>query len=899
MLKRLLLYFIGFVVLASLAYYGFSRWQANREKVDLWALVPESAALVIETSDHQQLVDHLDETGLWQNLEGLPIMQQLQENLALLDSVSPGKQRLNRFFDKKNILTSLHVTDTSTLNFVFYIPVTSVGEHRFLRTLTENISRHPDFEQETRTFENLQLITITYLPLELSYTYFSYHNNLILSASQELIEAVARRTTQENLVSVAADYKNANYLQQPDVFANVYLNNRVFPDVLNLFLKDDVMPQVRYLSSLSQNGMLQLKLDENKIFLNGFSNAETQPGSLHRKMGAVKPKPILVKDYLPLRTAVMFHFGVQQLTRLKQTPKPTTANPTIDSLAATFNRELILTYLESNSTNTSPEKVIYALSGNKARTMQLLNKLQAGQKRGYTGTYGGYKIQQVMVPELPASMFGEMFSGFAKVYAVELDKYILFTDELTTAQGLIDDVLEEKVWSKSAAQQAFLKETLHEANFSFFINTVNAWYVLSRYTSENERESMLQAASFIKRFNQVAVQYARVEEQYYTSILIRKQEGNHNAQSAYNVIYSIPFDSPIISRPFAVRDVVGKSGEVVVQDSVHTLTSIASEGKKNWVDTLRTAVRGGIKQLPLGPEGRLRYLFTSSSRIHAIDNEGQSLENFPFNLTDTLNIEYFTTIDYDKGGNYNLLVSDNLGHLYMYDIRGGAVPGWQPRRLDYKLAAEPKHLRIGTRDVILSLLENGYVYALNKTGDTYRGFPFSLRSPVTSGAMVTTTGPDLRRTELKTITRYGEVITFNLEGRVLRRQQLPRPTKSAMFELVPEESSNRNFILVRQDQGKVAVFNQKQQLQFEKRYVTSAPKKVQYYNFGGDNVLYAITETGPQKTYLYDKSGKLIGGKALDSNQPVTIYFNDTDNTFTLFKVYRKELQKISFRMNR
>ncbi|MER2996302.1 hypothetical protein [Pontibacter populi] len=904
MLKRFFFYFIGFVVLASLAYYGFSRWQASREKIDLWAIVPESAAVVIETNNHQQLGEHLQQTELWQNMEVLPIMQEFQEHMALLDSISPGKQRLARFFDEKNILTSVHVTGKTSLNFIFYIPVNSVGEHRFLRTITENITRHPDFEQSSRQYNGVLLTEVHYKPLDLRYTYFSYHNNMVLSASSALIEEVVRRAALDNPTSVAAEYKSANYLEQPDVYANVYLNNRQIPALLNLFLKDDIMPQVQYLSSLCRSGMLQLKLEENKIFLNGFSNPELLKGSMHNNLLAVKPKPILVKDYLPARTAVMLHFGVQQIARIKQQnpkAKPAANDATIDSLANTFKQELVLAYLETSTTRNTPEKVLYALSGNKSQTIKLLQRLNtatAPKSRLYAGTYGGYKIQQMAVPDLPARLFGEMFSGFKQVFIVELDKFVLFTDELSTAHALIDDILADKVWSRSPVQLALQGELLQEANFSFFINTVNAWYVLSRYTSEEERESLLQASSFIKKFNQVSVQYAKVEGQYYTSIVIRKQESSNVAASNYNTIFSMPFSSRLVSRPFPVQNVVDKSREVVVQDSALTLYNITADGKRTWADSLGSPVRGTIKQLPIGPENRLRYLFATSNRIHAINNQGESLENFPFNLTDSLNIQRLTIFDYDRSGNYNLLVDDNLGNLYMYDIRGNAIQGWQPRRLDHKLAADPQHLRVGTRDVILVMLENGYVYALNKNGDTYQGFPFSVKSPVTSGA-VATIGADLRRTELKTVTRYGEVITFNLQGRVLRREKLPRPSKRAMFELVQAGNDDKSFVFVRQEQGKVAVFNQEQKLLFEKRFVTSAPKVMQYYNFGGDNIIYAITETGPQKTYLYNATGKLIGGNGLDSNQPVTIYFNEAENNFSLYKVYRKELQKINFRLER
>jgi hypothetical protein len=262
-----------------------------------------------------------------------------------------------------------------------------------------------------------------------------------------------------------------------------------------------------------------------------------------------------------------------------------------------------------------------------------------------------------------------------------------------------------------------------------------------------------------------------------------------------------------------------------------------------------------------------------------------------------MSIRHLAVFDYEKDGNYRLLVDDEGGNIYMYDIRGAGLPGWQPRRMDYRLAAEPQHLRVGGRDVLLVVLENGYIYALNRQGDAYPGFPINLNSPLTAGA-VARVGADLRRTEVTAVTRYGNVITFNLQGRVLQREQLPRPSKRALFELVPESSNGRSFCIVRQEQGRVTIFDKDLNEMFENRYVTSAPKIVQYFNFGGGKSIYAITETGPQKTYLYKSTGSLIGNRSLESTQPVAMYYNERANNYTLYKVFRNELKIIDFSLS-
>jgi len=903
--KRIVFFSIGFVVLASLAYYGFHRWQDSREKVDLWALVPENATLVVETNNHLALVEHLQEVELWENVSMLPFVLRLQEQLTYLDSVALGSQRFARFLNEKSILTSVHVVGKSEVDFVFYIPVNTVGEHRFLRNLTENVNKSPLFEEDSREYQGFLLTDITNTRLGTGFTYFTYHNNIILSPSPVLVEEIVRRINRRELSAIAADFKSTNYLRQPEVYANVFINYRELPDMLGLFLKPELMPQVRYLASLCRNGMLELKLEQDKIFLNGFSNPELLKNSLHRNISPVVPQPLGVKAYLPSRTAVVMHFGLEEVAKLRRQGRRSAAagsayGALVDSLAHSFSKEVALTYLESSSINAKPEKVIFAYTASPERTHALLSRLharvrEARQEAVATERYGGYEIWLLNVPELPEQLFGSLFSGFEQSYVVQVDGYLLFSSEIATLRALLDDISAENVWGKSVAQKAFLEETLQEANFSLLVNTVNAWYVLSRYVGEESREDLLQNAALIKRFNQVSLQFSSINQQYYTSFVFRKQDrGAAAGENSFVAELTLPFNKRLASRPYPVQNAVDRSREVVVQDSANVLVNITANGKPGWTDTLDSPVRGGIEQIEYGPDKKLRYLFATANRIHAINNQGQSLEHFPFNIGDTLNIQHLAVFDYAQDGNYRLLVDDYLGNLYMYDIQGNAIEGWQPRRMDYRLAAKPQHLRLGGRDVILVVLENGYVYALNRNGEAYPGFPINLKSPVTSEAMVKV-GADLKRTEVTTVTRYGNVMTFNLQGKVLKREQLLRPSKRAMFELVPENSNGRSFAIVRQDQGRVTVFDQDLNEVFEKRYVTSGPKIVQYFHFGGDKKIYAVTETGPQKTYLYDAKGTLIGNRTLENSRPVAIYFNEAANNFTLYKAYRREVQQISF----
>ncbi|UOQ70577.1 hypothetical protein [Hymenobacter cellulosilyticus] len=80
-----------------------------------------------------------------------------------------------------------------------------------------------------------------------------------------------------------------------------------------------------------------------------------------------------------------------------------------------------------------------------------------------------------------------------------------------------------------------------------------------------------------------------------------------------------------------------------------------------------------------------------------------------------------------------LLVGGGGGNLFLYDTNGRAYPGWQPKRMEFGLAAPPQYLVVGGRDVIVVLLENGYIYAYDEQGSVYPGFPISVGARLHSG----------------------------------------------------------------------------------------------------------------------------------------------------------------------
>ena len=775
-----------------------------------------------------------------------------------------------------------------------------------MRTLVENLEKSKLFTHSSYQYQDIQIGTFRNKSNGQALSYFTYRNNLIMSPSPVLLEGIVRRIKRKQFTSVASDFKNVNYLKQEKVYANVFINYRNLSPFLNMFVKQELHPDLEYLCGLGRNSMLEFRLENNKLFLNGTTNPETLSQTLYQHLANQEPKALEMTQLLPNRTAFFMHFGLDETRKLRQYKGPELSllqpdfQAQTDTLARLFGGEIGLVYLQTFNPAVSPEKIILAKTTDPENALKRLNKLALdlnlqNKTVPYKEQKGKNIIRMVPVLELPKRLFGNLFRGFAQCYFVAVDQYIVFADNPVALRSLLNDLDNDNVWGKSVAQKAFLEETQPKANFSVFLNSVNAWQLLNRYVQPEKREGLLRNENLIKDFNQVCWQFSKAGNHYYTSVLFRQEDASAEEELSADTIQAeknTSFHNALISGPFPVRNPLNRSIEMVVQDSGFVLHNVTQDGRIAWSDSIGEPIKGKVLQVPYGSDGKTKYLFATSHQVHCLDRNGREVENFPYYLPDSLRLQHLNIFDFNKAGDYKLLLDDESGNLFLFNEDGDLMPGWGPKRLENRLATSPQHFRIGSKNVVVVVLENGLVYALDETGDTYPGFPFSVQASV-RGEMFGKPGSNLRKSEVTLVTFRGEVITFNLAGEITKRHQLVRPERNATFELIPD-ASGKSYLIARQSLGRITLLSPDFKLLLERNFFTSSRKIVQYFLFGGDNVVYAITETGPQKTYLFDVKAQPIGNREIENRAPISLFYYDLKKEFQLYLIHDNELKKIA-----
>jgi hypothetical protein len=928
--KRSIILVISLLLLLAAVLFYVEHRRSQQDTVELWSMVPESAALVYESASLPAHWEQLKNNPLWSSLQEVETFRQMDAHMQLIDSLL----NLQQFFTSRQLLIGMHVVSKDAFDFSFYFEVDNSRDYNTLVRTLRRFETMEHVQQDSRMFNGFRIHELTDRRSGKQFSYLLHQNIFAGSFTPFLVEDVVRNIKTE-FRELSFRHHNASLASVPsltDDVGNLYLNNAKLPLLLSVFTSNEVLPHLQPLSHLSSATFLDANLGDQQLLFNGISKlplpaAVGQPQAPYwlATLQEARPQPIALLNYVPERTAMLLHLQVgqgpawlQRLYALQQQSEDKLARQTLryrqhlreyhqvdlPDYHTWLGSEIGLLWLESVDVE-APDKVLILQAADTALARQQLNRLENRLKPegelSYRENFAGYQIGEISYKEYPASLLGPMALGFEQTFYLISERYVVFANSIRALKRLLADREAENTWDKSIQEVRFLEASLDRANVSLFVNTARCWRLLERQLSPAWKQFASQHSSFLKSFDHLAVQFSRSEEDFYTSVAIsyRSMEAGGNEREQFRDVSRLFVDHPIRTKPFVVRDHTNQTLEVVFQDEARQFYLAELNGELQWKDSLSGDIVGEVYQIDYFKNGKLQYLFATDSALHILDRNGDYVSGYPSYMPEGVQIRHLSLVDYDNSRNYRFLLSDQQGRLWMFNKDREALDGWNPNQsLSAPPATAPFHVRVGEKDFLLAIQEDGEIYALNRRGQPYAGFPISLSLPVQSGAF-TELGSSPAKTEITTVTSQGEVIAFNLSGNITRREQLYRPSSETRFR-ISVDALGKTYVIVRQDEQLFGVLDRNAKLLFEKNYMSPAALasgmlEVQYYNFGAGNELFAVTDQVQEFTYLFNGQGTLIKDRPIESRFPVGILYFDNEKRFQVFRNFENEFSVLSF----
>src|SRR5690606_34886279 len=179
----------------------------------------------------------------------------------------------------------------------------------------------------------------------------------------------------------------------------------------------------------------------------------------------------------------------------------------------------------------------------------------------------------------------------------------------------------------------------------------------------------------------------------------------------------------------------------------------------------------------------------------------------------------------------------------------------------------------GKGDYMIALTENGKLQLFNRRGESQSGSSVKLGESFNSG-LIAWRDPKSRSTQLVGITKNGEVIHSNFNGEIGYRNQLVKNDRDSEFLLVPDQNQN-DFVFISRQFNEVSVLDRSEKPLFSTR-VSDENLVYQYFDFGSDRQLFAITDLNQEFCYLFNLKGNLQTTMPLESTGAIQITYQSS-----------------------
>jgi hypothetical protein len=557
-----------------------------------------------------------------------------------------------------------------------------------------------------------------------------------------------------------------------------------------------------------------------------------------------------------------------------------------------INGEVAALTLEATD-DTPPDQIVLVRAKQPKRVQLLLNRLAenavaARKDTVYYESYGFRRVTRIDVPELPRHLFGPNFSGFAACHQMFWNDFLVLGNSFRAIKNWAGQIEAELTWGRSAKLKGFVDNLGPSSNVLMVASNPRYWRSLQPQLLPARQA---QAAAYQRQLLRIELAGWQVSQQkgrfLVNAALSHRQVRAANAKALVPV-YTAQLATPAATGPQLFRSHVDRSWEVLLQDQGNTLALFSQDGKRRWATPIGGKMQGPAWQIDIYNNQKLQFLFATSGGIYLVDRLGRLVPGFPITYSWAAPLQKLGLIDYEKTKYYRFAAADAQGNVYLFAKEGNVLAGWNPRTQLHELAMPPFHIRTGGRDCIVAVQADGGLYVCQRNSQNHAGFPLKLSDNLASPAYLQE-GPDFASTRLVLLSQRGDLIKVNFNGQVVEREPFG---PDGYFQLCPDQVGQRGWVIARQQGERLTIFNQQGQPLFNHPWPDAALKNVQYFNFGTNLALVAVTDPTSKTVRLFYPNGDEATPKPLPNQQPVAIIYNDMAEEFEIYTTSGLELQK-------
>ncbi|GAB3783436.1 hypothetical protein GCM10028818_41440 [Spirosoma horti] len=904
-MKRSLWLAVGAVLLLIGGWLGYRQFFPASRTVG--SLVPPGALLVLASDRLQDTVSaRVLRTQL--SLRQLPVFDEARQKLDRFLYATADSATVLKFVSGRNIRYSLHSISKTTLDFIFYVPITA-QDQAFLNRLTNPDPRQ--YRVLNHTFAGEKILDLVARGNEPVGSFILTDGFLVGSVSGILIENVAKRMHQSlKLTTTEPDFRVdgdhlAGLFVRPEVLQSLFSN---VGSLVRLFLPEELNLQFR--QSASRSHLIGYAVDR-------IGNRQDVAALFANQT----PRRIQYAHLIPQTTATLYHIGISDAPQFGKSLSNLLGSASSDFLRDRFKQiqpetkplyqslgpDIMLCRLESPTGALRQILILTAQDGKKLANAYQQVALRSGAKIATDPkSYLGHKILLLNIPELPASLFSSLFSGFSQSWITQHGTSLIVANSEDALQDYLQQVQRGAVWTADPRQAELLNSTLRPANFTAFArlnrgqrSVLTSWPL--GWQNLLDQVDPATGTSALANLENMAYQASYGNENIQSTVILGRTTRPASRAVLNKVLLQkkTEFNAPLISAPIVTGNLSDSSAQFYAQNSAGQFVLVTPDGDKLVQNNTDGPIRSNALGVDFLNNGRLQYLFMTDRTLYIADpvriRKEVALQAIP--LPKGIDPSFLARPRGSQQRNMVALAAHKDGHIYALDrqrrtfVRLMTAPHKDTLQLPFQVMVTPSGM------AILAMQSDGTLNYWRENGTQYPHFPTKIERTNEEEPEIRFVGPALLppgQTQIRSITDEGQLLTINANGLIAKRIQLYRPIRRGYFRLFPDEDQT-NWLLLRTTDTEIAVLDQQGQRRFDVRALQSGRNNIRYHRLGAGVELVSVKSGG--FTMLYDLNGRILNDRPIPSDFPVALQFDERTNELYILSGAQQAVQLFSIRL--
>jgi hypothetical protein len=885
-LKRKIIVIIFIALIATGSFFTFKWWFDGRT-VNAWALIPNNALFIIETSKPIQDFETAREKSFWPLVAHTEFGKKLQDRTTHLQKILNASGDFTSLFSEKKLLISMHVSSKKSCDLLFVAPLASSSDREILSNIIEKYKANGNLRFDTREYENFEINEFTDKFTKVTFSYLIHKNFLVGSFTGYLVEDAIRTIKQGDKASLASIEKESIVKEKINSSGNLYINYKELPKLTAYLFDEKSLPNINFAADLAKTSVLAYSFTPTELEFKGYSTLNTakQINFLNIFKWQTPQKPT-IKSLISNKTANLYFWGFENGKNLKTSLSEywisnnipvawlNTNNAykvDISNFYNWFGKQIALTGLETERNNIQ-DKLLFIQAKDVIRAKEELNRLNISANGSIINIAStpGLEIKKLNISEFPQQLLGNHFNGFKDCYYASIQDYIVISNHQDNIKDAYNDYVTENVWSKNALYNTALEDKSGTSNLVMFFNAGKSYASIAPKLNQLRKNETKDIEKQFKSFEYVSFKYSNIGDKFSTNITAKYQtqqivmnQADTSSTSSDSVaveelakpVKDIAIGGLLNQRIWSPININENNSDYFTLDAQYNLHCFNKNHEKVFSTPIGGPINGEIYALDVN-----HFAFATNNKIHLIDIKGQPFKAYPKALPNNGTIKNINVFDYEHNRNYRIFVSDMSGNLFLFDKTGACPPTWKPMVFNARFKKPIQHITIGGKDCLYLLEENGTFHVFNRKGEPYPGFPIKLNSRCTSNIAIEK-GKTFDQTLFRIITDNGEFHMINLAGKTIQKQQLIRTSKDCLFNIVTD-NKNGQWVITRSEKARISFIDHNLQDLFSANINHT---NVNYYFFSGEKTFYLIHSATEGLAYLFDKTGSLMDKKAFSS----------------------------------